>query len=514
MACISHPRIAPGRIEERRYQTALAAECRDSNALVILPTGLGKTVVALLVAAEALGRGKVLVLAPTRPLVKQHHDFLAETLPGTEVCLITGQTPPATRERLVSRCELIVSTPQCIANDLEAGRYGLGGFSLIVYDEAHRGVGGYAYVPIAEHRHRGTRCIGFTASPGSDLGRIGEICDNLSFSRILSRDDDDPDVSPYVHDMHVQRIELNLPAEMTDIVTALKEILDRYFGELASLRLTNPGWPVSTKHMLAVGGSLQRRLARGEQTAVIYRGLTVQALCVKLLHAVNLAETQGITVLRSYLGRINEEGGNGSKGVRELTGRDDYRRLWRMVSETNAEHPKISRIMSLVSRIIGGGGGRTIVFAQYRDTCDLLVERISAIPGARVAKLVGQSNRGLRQKEQVRLLEEFREGVHNVLVSTSVGEEGLDIASTDAVIFYEPVPSEIRTIQRRGRTGRQSAGEVFVLVTRGTLDEVFDESSKKKEAMMRSRLESLDAALVRREAERREAETQRRIGEF
>lgn len=516
MAFISHPRIAPDMIEDRGYQTALAEGCSDHNALVILPTGLGKTVVALRVIADSLGEGKVLMLAPTRPLVKQHHDFLAAALPGVRACIITGQTPPAARKEAIERSELIVSTPQCISNDLLAGNYSLDGFSLVIYDEAHRGIGNYAYVAIAEHCDRSIRCIGFTASPGSDTKRIEEICGNLSFSRIYSRSDEDPDVSPYVHDMHVQRIELNLPEEMAAIVSSLKGILDHYFGELTSLRLTNPGWPVSTKHMLAVGGTLQRRLAKGEKTAVVFRGLVVQAICVKLLHAINLAETQGITVLKAYLSRINEDGGEtGSKGGRELTGRKDYREVWRMVSETNAEHPKISRIMSLVSRIVAAEhAGRIIVFTQYRDTCDLLVERISAIPGAKVAKLVGQANRGLRQKEQVRILEEFRAGVHNVLVSTSVGEEGLDIASTDAVIFYEPVPSEIRTIQRRGRTGRRSTGEVFVLVTKGTLDEVFDESSKKKEELMRTRLESLNESLMRRDAEKRTRELQRRIGEF
>ena len=77
----------------------------------------------------------------------------------------------------------------------------------------------------------------------------------------------------------------------------------------------------------------------------------------------------------------------------------------------------------------------------------------------------------MSQKKQISTLNDFREGKLNVLVATSVGEEGLDIPSADRVIFYEPVASEIRTIQRRGRTGRHRSGYVFVLVSKNTKDE-------------------------------------------
>ncbi|MBR2255029.1 MAG: ATP-dependent RNA helicase, partial [Candidatus Methanomethylophilaceae archaeon] len=127
----------------------------------------------------------------------------------------------------------------------------------------------------------------------------------------------------------------------------------------------------------------------------------------------------------------------------------------------------------------------------------LLFRNISSIPGVRAGMLVGQSNGGLRQKQQIALLDKFRSGEFNVMVSTSVGEEGLDVSSTDVVVFYEPVPSEIRTIQRRGRTGRKNDGEVYVLVTRGTVDEVFDNTSTKKEEAMRVRLTRLSEELSR-----------------
>jgi len=168
--------------------------------------------------------------------------------------------------------------------------------------------------------------------------------------------------------------------------------------------------------------------------------------------------------------------------------------------------------MTLVSRTLGSDeGAKVLIFTQYRDTCDLLVEKLSSVGGARVGKLIGQANGGLKQKEQIEMLDMFRDGLRNVIVATSVGEEGLDIANTDTVIFYEPVPSEIRTIQRRGRTGRRDRGKVYVLVAKGTVDEVFEESSRKKELLMRSRLERLSKGLSGKKAP---AVRQRALSDF
>ena len=71
------------------------------------------------------------------------------------------------------------------------------------------------------------------------------------------------------------------------------------------------------------------------------------------------------------------------------------------------------------------------------------------------------------------------------MAATSIGEEGLDIPSVDTVVFFEPIPSEIRSIQRRGRAGRLRAGKVVVLITEGTRDEGHLHSSRKKEENMK-----------------------------
>ena len=499
MGYISHPKIVPYSVEERKYQAVLAKNCLLANTLVVLPTGLGKTIIALCITADVLlKRKKVLMMAPTKPLVEQHSTVFRKYLVGTNIGVMTGLMSAEKRQEILKNNDLIISTPQCIANDLENKRYGMEDFGLVIYDEAHRGTGNYAYVTVAQHCTKENRSVGLTASPGSDIKKVEEVCNNLGFVRIEIRTESDPDVAPYIHDTYIKKIEVNMPKELLDIIDILKRLLDHYFIELTNLHLTKENWPPSATHMLMIGESVQKRLKRGERSATLYRGLTVQSICIKILHAINLAETQGMSPLRIYLTKLNEEAQvqKGNKGGRELVARPEYLEVWNMIYNSRMEHPKVSKLMSLVSQILNtDSSSKVMVFTQYRDTCDVLVEKLSYIEGANVGKLIGQSKGGLRQKEQISILEEFRNGTRNVIVATSVGEEGLDIASTNAVVFYEPVPSEIRTIQRRGRTGRKNDGEVFVLIAKGTMDEVFESASTRKEDQMRSKLEKLNRDL-------------------
>ena len=501
MNFISRPKVVPGSIEYREYQVRMADACLKRNSLVILPTGLGKTVVALLAAADVLDKGrKVLILAPTKPLVEQHYEFFSANLKDAYVGTMNGNMPPENRASVVSVNDVIVCTPQVVSNDLDCSRYDLSNVGLVIYDEAHRAVGNYAYVNISRYYHKGL-VLGMTASPGSDMNKILEVCENLGIERVDVRTDEDDDVSPYVHDTSIDRITVNMPDDLIDVIRLLNRILDSYVEGLVALGLMDPNWPPSTKHMLTIGRNLQMRLNRGEKSPLIFRGLLCQSACIKLLHAIGLAETQGMSALRSYIIKLDEEGNTekGPKASREIIATEEFRDVSRIVRESKVEHPKISQVMGLVSQKINSDpNGKVIVFTQYRDTCDMLIEKLSRINGARVAKLVGQANGGLKQKEQVQLLSDFRSGRYNVIVSTSVGEEGLDIASTDMVVFYEPIPSEIRTIQRRGRTGRKNSGEVHVLVATGTRDEVFERTSEKKEELMKERLGKINDILMKK----------------
>ena len=500
MTYVNHPRIAFETVEERGYQTRMVEQCIRADTLLILPTGLGKTIIAARTAAEFLADGKVLMMAPTKPLVEQHFEEFSRLLTDVRISMINGLMKDTKRAGIVADSDVVISTPQTISNDLDAGRYDLSGFSLIIYDEAHRGRGDYAYVNVAKYVKKGTRRIGMTASPGSSVDKIEEVCLNLGLKRIDMRTENDPDVSPFVHDTYINRIEVDLPSDIRDISALLKVMLDHFYSELCSLRIASPNVMPSKGYLLGIGDSLQRRISEGGKSGVVFKGLSVNKTCIQLLEAVSKVESEGTTVLRRYLDRLEAEAAQdkGGRAARAIVERQEYAAVRTILDATNVEHPKVSRVMSLVSRTLSSNPeSKVLVFAQFRDTCEMLESKISGIPEARVSMLIGQSKGGLKQKEQISLLDGFRSGRSNVLISTSVGEEGLDVSNTDAVIFYEPVPSEIRTIQRRGRTGRKSDGEVYLLIAKGTVDEAFERSSIRKEKSMRENLERLSERLSR-----------------
>lgn len=498
---VDHPLIKKESVELRDYQISLSRSAQERSTLVVLPTGMGKTVVALLVIADVLQKkkGKVLLLAPTKPLVEQHFHFLKDFLIGRSIAVMTGEVSPEEREALFVENDVIASTPQVVANDLKNGRFSLKDVRLVIFDEAHKAVGNYAYVAIAnEYKDYGGLVLAMTASPGSDREKVREVCANLDIDNIEVRTEHDPDVAKYVQDVKVQYVEVELPAEIRKATSILSSLYETYLKQLVGMGFLPNSDRVTTKDLLALGNELSGRIKEGEKSKRMYQALSTNAMAIKVEHAIDLGETQGGTALHAYLDRMQTEADSetGSKAARAIVGTEQFKAVIGMMKDLKVEHPKLSRVMGVVSRQINENpGSKVLVFTHYRDTCDLVASKLAKIDGVKVAKLIGQAGRvgdkGLKQKEQVGVLQQFRDGEFNVLVATSVGEEGLDVASTDLVVFYEPVPSEIRSIQRRGRTGRRSSGKVVILITKGTRDQAFFYSSMNKEKQMKSRLLTL-----------------------
>tara|TARA_B100001123_G_C15055563_1_gene925404 strand:- start:142 stop:921 length:780 start_codon:yes stop_codon:yes gene_type:complete len=219
--------------------------------------------------------------------------------------------------------------------------------------------------------------------------------------------------------------------------------------------------------------------------------MTTQAMAMKVAHAVLTVETQGVLQFLEYSFRIEKDAKQKKRGNRAnkwLSSNKDWKAAVEIASTNKDDHPKLERLVQLVEHQLNKGLSRFIVFAEIRHTASLIVENLSHIEGARPVRFVGQGSRegdkGMTQRQQKEILSRFREEEFNILVTTSVGEEGLDIPSTDAVIFYEPVSSAIRLIQRRGRTGRNRPGEAFIFVTSDSRDEAALWSSKGKEQRM------------------------------
>jgi Fanconi anemia group M protein len=494
---VEHPLIRPETVSEREYQSSLADSCYYYSTLVVLPTGLGKTIIALRVMAEILNRegGKALFLAPTKPLVEQHASYLHQHLLARKIVQLTGEVPPEERQEEWQRHDVIVSTPQVIANDLRKGRIDLSEVRLIVFDEAHRAVGRYAYVPIAQaYRSTRGRVLGITASPGGTKARIKAVCENLNIHNIESRSENSPDVSDHIHEIKFEVVEVELPERISQIATILRGMYVDYISQLNRMGFLKVEGAPNVRYVIEMSKSLRARTFGRKKNGYVFKALGLQAMAIKIGHALELAETQGMRALSNYIEKVKAEAKTkkGSKASQRIAANPSIQTIEQLLTEEEV-HPKMPLVTELVySQLIKNPNSKVMVFTNYRDSCEAVYRNIVSIEGVRASKLIGQTSKandkGQKQKEQVEVLEKLRSGAINAIVATCVGEEGLDVANTDLVIFYEPVPSEIRSIQRRGRTGRSGPGRVVVLVTKGTSDEPALASSLKKERTMKRNL--------------------------
>src|SRR3989304_10021741 len=137
-------------IAPREYQQKIFETCVKKNCLVVLPTGLGKTLIALMLTIKRMQDfpgEKVIFLAPTKPLAEQHLNYFKNHLPElfAEIQLFTGSVVPEKRKKVWKTSDIIFSTPQCVANDLRKNLYDLKDVCLLVEDEAHRCIRNYDY---------------------------------------------------------------------------------------------------------------------------------------------------------------------------------------------------------------------------------------------------------------------------------------------------------------------------------------------------------------------------------
>ena len=498
----------------RQYQLAIVKDAVEKNALVVLPTGLGKTLVSALSAAYLLERNpemRVLIMAPTRPLVQQHKESFLHVLNLDEASLVsmTGEIPPQEREQLWTQGQVFFTTPQIVENDIALERLILRDFCLVVFDEAHRAVKDYAYTAIARHyMNRGVYplLLGLTASPGGNKDRVQEVCQALYIEKIIYRTHEDEDVRPYVHNIETEWREVELPQQYFGILRLLERMLDVRVDKLRSfLPSDGMGGPpryINKMLILNLGDKLREKLnsTPGPERGPIFGYMMLQSSCLSLLHSIELLESQGIRALMRFLNKLEDEKDQ-KKTYRNIINDALYPDMFQQVVDNlEIEHPKVEQLkLEIVKQYGRDKTAKVLVFTQYRDTAALLTSALKNDVFV-VERFVGQASRlgdeGLNQEAQHEVLERFRNGEISVLVATSVAEEGLDIPDVDLVVFYEPIPSEIRFIQRKGRTGRSRVGKAVILSTQDSIDTASHQASQRKIKRMKELMSHMNTTLA------------------
>ena len=530
------------KIEARKYQLKIAENCVGKNSLVVLPTGLGKTIIAVLVAALTLEKyptgSKIIVMAPTRPLINQHYETFSKflTIPEEDYCVLTGKNSPKERPEQFYSHQILFFTPHTLRNDLATKKYSLENTCLIIFDEAHHATGEYPYTLIADEymeQNPDGIILGMTASPGASKEKIVQLCKDLHIptNNIHLRARKDIDVKDYLKPLDIYKIGVNLTSLMEDTRKAIKILLEerlQYLSQLNFIKVKSEALhkKVIRKDLLKLNSELISLLHGDGDKTGIYSSLSINAQALILYHMIELIEQQGLDVLLIYLEKLQKDArkNNSSKAIRILA--SDYRiRQIHLVLKKNKElnsprltHPKLQILRQIIiDEITRNQDSRILVFVKLRASVKNIVENLKEKVMIRPIRFVGQAtkskeDKGLNQKQQIQILDLFKKGDYNVLVSTNVAEEGLDIAECDLVIFFDVVASEIRLIQRKGRTARHRKGKVIILYCRNTNDEVYLNIALNKLNKMQKNLQNPN--ILKEPDEKIRNKTQSNLGEF
>lgn len=496
----------------RDYQYSIVKNSLFNNTLVALPTGLGKTFIAATVMLNFYRwtkNAKIVFVAPTKPLVAQQIDacYNIAGIPRSDTTLLTGDIPPVLRVDEWRERRVFFMTPQTLLNDLSHGYADPKQIVLVVIDEAHRSVGEYAYAKVAKFIRRfseSVRFLALTATPGSKIETVQEVIDNLGISHCEIRTEESIDIRQYVHERNTNQIVLDPSDEMNHIselfTKALQPLVDKlsqqniYYGR-NPMALTTYGLLQAQKEWFATRGRSANQGLQGMMRA-IFSTLTSIAHSVKLLNFHGIKPFYDNMVdMRAEQEKKGEKGG--SKYKRQLIQDRSFQEMMDTISkwlriDGFVGHPKLAALADCVLNhfMDHGEATRVIVFSEYRDSAEDIVRMLNKHrPLIKASIFVGQADskraEGMKQAQQIATIERFRKGEFNVLVATSIGEEGLDIGQVDLIVCYDSSSSPIRMLQRMGRTGRKRTGNIVLLLMRGKEEDQFAKSKDNYEKMQK-----------------------------
>jgi len=496
--------IYPNNLPIRGYQKAAVELALFNNAMIVLPTGFGKTFIAAVVMYNFYRwypMGKVIFVAPTKPLVAQQIIECKKIsgIPKADCIEATGAISVERRRAYWTEKRVIFATPQVIENDLENDVLDAESVRCIVIDEAHRAQGGYAYVNIVNQLQSknpgGFRVLALSATPGSDIQRVQQVMQNLLINEVMFRSENSIDLMQYRNDKSTRAWTVELVGKHKAFVDRFIAMTKPIFKELHRAGLTYNGDSIErvAKYTLikAMQGANNNQLERGTSSRGKLKFLCAAAL--SLSSKFELLTLYGIRVFYSNITRGMAETRAPIKTA--LAGKIEYDKMIEEMKALFGEdiepdpdkkakadllqgHPKLIVVKDLLMQHFKENEGkqetRAIVFTKYRESVYDIVQTMKAYdPIIKPAAFVGQGSgsksniSGMKQREQIELVQRFKAGDFNVLVATCVAEEGLDIGEVDLIICYDTSSSPISTTQRRGRTGRKRSGNVQTICTKG-----------------------------------------------
>ncbi|XP_029454324.1 Fanconi anemia group M protein isoform X2 [Rhinatrema bivittatum] len=504
--------IYPTNYPVRDYQVSITETALLNNTLVCLPTGLGKTFIAAVLMYNFYRwypSGRIVFMAPTKPLVAQQMEacYKVMGIPQEHMAEMTGSIQALNRKEIWNNCRVFFLTPQVMVNDLYRGACPAAEVKCLVIDEAHKAQGNHAYCQAVQ-----------------------QVVSNLLIARIELRSEDSPDIQSFSHERLLKKFVVPLSEELVAFQNAYLKILETFADRLIQYNvLSRRDIPSLTKYQIILERDQFRKNPpthiKRLQQGVIEGDF---ALCISLYHGYELLLQMGTRSLFIYLRTIMDGTKGMNRAKNELGRNAEFMHLYLQLETTFTNvcaaaenetrsvagpknksfiysHPKLKKLEEVVvehfkswkrseGKSISDGSPvdtRVMIFSSFRDSVQEIAEMLHQHqPSVRVMTFVGQSTgksmKGFTQKEQLEVVKRFREGGYNTLVSTCVGEEGLDIGEVDLIICFDAQKSPIRLVQRMGRTGRKRQGRIVVILSAGREERIYNQSQSNKKSIYKA----------------------------
>ncbi|XP_044023685.1 Fanconi anemia group M protein [Siniperca chuatsi] len=519
--------IYPTNYPIREYQLKISEAALFQNTLVCLPTGLGKTFIASVVMYNFYRwypSGKIVFMAPTKPLVAQQIEacYKVMGIPQAHMAELTGSTAAKQRQEVWRTKRVFFLTPQVMVNDLSRQTCPAQQVKCVVIDEAHKALGNHAYCQVIRQLGSQTlqfRILALSATPGGDTKSVQSVISNLLISHIELRSDESPDIQAHSYQRSVDKVVVPLGETLSAHQARYLQVLEKFMSRLVQNRvMAQKDLRTLSKYQLILARDQFRKNPppniKGPQQGMLEGDF---ALCISLYHGYELLMQMGLRSLFFYIQGIMDGSREMSRARNELQRTpslmDLYHEMEAMFVKPSAgpdepfiySHPKLEKLEEVVlqhfraeSSPDNKGSGpqevstRVMIFSSFRES----VQEIAAMlnrhaPLIRVMTFMGQASagkgvKGFTQKEQLEVVYRFRQGGFNTLVSTCVGEEGLDIGEVDLIVCFDAQKNPIRLVQRMGRTGRKRQGRIVVILAEGREERTYNQSQSNKRSVYKS----------------------------
>ncbi|KAH0527310.1 hypothetical protein TsFJ059_002324 [Trichoderma semiorbis] len=479
-----------GIMASRAYQIEMLEQSLERNVIVAMDTGSGKTQVAILRIKKELEtcdpKQIIWFIAPTISLCSQQHDVLKLHIPTVSMMMLAGASNinawgPDIWSTLLDTARVVISTPQILLDALDHAYITMNHLALIVFDEAHNCVGKNPggkvmtnhYHPRKQTGQSVPSILGLTATPSIQSEKEGlEALEILLDARCISPTLHRDELLKCVKRPTISHVIYNPGGEdMTPTMRALNQVyldLDIREDPYIHMLLRDP----TDKN--------KRRLAEAIEKYDTYTQNQMKSFCSR---SKEICKQLGPWAADLYIWKAISAHLNKVEGDRDLASQwwmdAEKKYLAQVYHRVNVQRPpetpqafddisdKVGRLLSELLSTQEHNVG--IIFVEERVMVTMLYEILSinqAIKAKyKIGTMVGTSAYATRRKAVYEFgdkadykdLLSFRQGTINLLIATSVLEEGIDVPACNLVICFDTPTTSKSFIQRRGRARKKDS---------------------------------------------------------